>query len=210
MEIYRPTSTGTTTLAVVCRDGVVFGADTRATAGTFISHKRVKKIHALDEHLAMTISGVFADAQSVLEMLKVNVALYRISAKKPIPVKSAARLTANILFGSRLFPFGMQAIIGGVDDSGPHVFVLDPLGSVTEEKYSSTGSGSPIALGILEDGYRDDMTVKEAVPLVVRSVHSAMKRDVGSGDDFDVMVVTKDGYKELSQAEKERYLKGGR
>ena len=93
-------------------------------------------------------------------------------------------------------------MIGGVDGSGAHVFAVDPYGSLIEETCVSTGSGSPIAYGVLEEGYRKNMTVKEGISLVVSAVTSAMKRDIGSGDSFDVAIIGKDGYRELTDEEK--------
>jgi proteasome beta subunit len=93
-----------------------------------------------------------------------------------------------------------------MDDEGTHILALDPLGSVTEEKYVSTGSGSPIAYGVLEPGYKEGMSINEAIPLVVRAVSSAMKRDSASGDSFDVAVISKEGYRELSEDEKKKLV----
>jgi len=198
--------TGTTTMGVVCKDGIVLGTDTRATLGTFVAHKRAKKVYSIDEHVAMTIAGGVADAQTVVEMLRANSKLYKYEKGLPIPISAVARLAANVLFQSRYYPFILQSIIGGMDDQGGHIFALDPLGSVTEEKYVSTGSGSPIAYGVLEPGYREGMSVKEAIPLVVRAVSEAMKRDSASGDSFDIAVISKDGYRELSEQEKKGIL----
>jgi proteasome beta subunit len=198
--------TGTTTMGVVCRDGIVMGTDTRATMGTFVAHKRAKKVYPIDNHVAMTIAGGVADAQTVVEILQANSKLYRFEKGMPIPISAVARLAANILFSSRYYPFILQSIIGGVDDQGPHIFALDPLGSVTEEKCVSTGSGSPVAYGVLEPGYKEGMAVKDAIPLVVRAVNSAMKRDSASGDSFDVAVISKEGYRELGDEEKKRAL----
>jgi len=198
--------TGTTTMGVVCKDGIVLGTDTRATLGTFVAHKRAKKVYPIDDHVAMTIAGGVADAQTVVEMLRANSKLYKYEKGLPIPVSAVARLAANVLFQSRFFPFILQSIIGGIDDGGGHIFALDPLGSVTEEKYVSTGSGSPIAYGVLEPGYKEGMSVKEAIPLVVRAVNEAMKRDSASGDSFDVAVISKDGYRELNEQEKKGIL----
>ena len=197
---------GTTTVGVICEEGVVLGTDTRVTMGYFIAHKHGKKVYKIDDHLAITIAGVVADAQNVVDILKANVALFKLVNGRPITVNAAARLAANLLFRNRNFPLVLQAIIAGIDDEGPHIFSLDPFGSLTEEKkFFATGSGSPIALGILEDGYKDGLTIKEAIPLVVRAIKAAMKRDTASGDSFDVSVVTKDGYRELSEEEKQKY-----
>jgi proteasome beta subunit len=198
--------TGTTTMGVVCKDGIVLGTDTRATLGTFVAHKRAKKVYSIDDHVAMTIAGGVADAQTVVEMLRANSKLYKYEKGLPIPISAVARLAANVLFQSRYYPFILQSIIGGVDDRGGHIFALDPLGSVTEEKYVSTGSGSPIAYGVLDPGYKEGMSVKEAIPLVVRAVNEAMRRDSASGDSFDVAVISKDGYRELSEQEKKGIL----
>jgi len=193
---------GTTTIGVVCRDGVVFATDTRATMGYFVAHKHAKKVYMIDNHIAMTIAGVVGDAQSTVEILRANAQLYKIQNEKPMPVNSAARLVANLLFSSRMAPLYLQALIGGVDEHGPRIFALDPLGSLMEEKCVSTGSGSPIAYGVLESELKEGMSVKEAVPIVVRAVDSAMKRDAGSGDSFDVAIITEKGYKELEDDEK--------
>lgn len=198
--------TGTTTMGVVCRDGIVLGTDTRATLGTFVAHKKAKKVYAIDDHVAMTIAGGVADAQTVVELLRANSKLYRFEKGLPIPISAVARLAANLLFSSRYFPFILQSIIGGLDDEGGHIFALDPLGSVTEEKYVSTGSGSPVAYGVLEPRFKEGMSVKEAIPLVVLAVNSAMKRDSASGDSFDVAVISKEGYRELGEEEKKRTL----
>lgn len=211
-ETYNPnkdlTLKGTTTVGVVCKDGVALATDTRVTMGYFVAHKRGKKVYRLDDHLAITIAGVVADAQNVVDILKANVSLFKITNGRPIPVSATARLAANMLFRARFLPLTLQAIIAGVDSEGPHIFSLDPFGSITEEKkFFATGSGSPIALGILEDEYKENLTVEEAIPLVIRAVTAAMKRDAASGDSFDVAMITKDGYKELSEDEKTKYLK---
>jgi len=199
--------TGTTTVGIVCKDGVVLGTDTRVTMGYFVAHKRGKKVFKIDDHLAMTIAGTVADAQNVVEILRANAQLYKLDLERRMPIASAARLAANVLFSARYAPLGVQALVAGVDDSGAHIFDLDPLGSVTEETCVSTGSGSPVAYGILEDGYDGHLSVKDGIPLVVRAIKSAMKRDVGSGDSFDVaVIVAKEGYRELSEAEKKGIL----
>jgi len=197
---------GTTTVGVICKDGVILASDTRVTMGYFVAHHKGKKVYRIDDHLAMTISGVVADAQRAVEILKVNAQLYRLNTARPMPVGSAARLIANLLFSSRYAPLVAQVLIGGMDDSGPHVFSIDPLGSITEEKCVATGSGSPIAYGVLEDKYKQDAPIKDMLPIVVRAVDSAMKRDSASGDSFDISIIDKKGYRELSEKEKRNVM----
>jgi len=199
---------GTTTIAVVCKDGVILASDTRVTMGTFVAHKRGKKVYKIDDHLAMTISGSVADAQRTVDILKANAQLYKLNSKRPMPVSSAARLIANLFFSARLAPLIAQILVGGVDTTGPHVFSLDPFGSLTEEKCVATGSGSPIAYGVLEDKYKEDMRIKDLLSVVVRAVDSAMKRDSASGDSFDMAIIDSKGYHELSSDEKKGILGG--
>jgi proteasome beta subunit len=198
---------GTTTVGVVCTDGVILSSDTRVTMGYFVAHKQGKKIYQIDDHIAMTISGGVADAQYVVEVLKVNAKLYKLNNGRPIPIKTASRLVANILFSARGGLLA-QILVGGVDSTGPHVFSLDPYGSLTEEKCVATGSGSPVAYGVLEDAYKEGATINEVLPVVVRAVDSAMKRDIASGNNFDIAVITKDGYRALKTEEKKKILGG--
>jgi proteasome beta subunit len=199
---------GTTTLGVVCRDGVILGTDTRATMGTYVASKHAKKVYQITDNLAMTIAGGVAVAQKVVEILQVNSRLYELEKNRPILVKSAARLVSNLLFQNREvgMPLPMQALVGGFDETGPHVFNLDPYGSLMEEKMVSTGSGSPFAYGVLEAEFKEDSSVQKMLPVVVRAVDAAMKRDVASGDSFDIVVIDGKGFRELSQEEKQKIL----
>ncbi len=200
---------GTTTVGVVCSDGVILGTDTRATMGNYVASKHAKKVYKITERLAMTIAGGVAVAQRIVEILRINASLFELEKNRPMPVQSAARLVSNVLFQNREVgrPLPMQALIGGYDETGAHVFNLDPFGSVTEENMVSTGSGSPLAYGVLEAQYREGRTIKDMIPIVVEAIDSAMKRDVGSGDSFDVAVIDGEGYRELSQEDKESLLK---
>jgi proteasome beta subunit len=203
---YQLALKGTTTIGVVGSDGIILSSDTRVTMGSFIAHKKGKKIHKIDDHIAMTISGSVADAQRVVEILRANAKLYRMNFGRPIPVRAASRLTANLLFSSRYAPLLAVVLIGGIDNLGSHIFYLDPLGSLTEEECVSTGSGSPVAYGVLEERYKKGTPVKELLATVVHAVRAAMKRNTASGDSFDVAIIDKDGYRELNDKEKENIL----
>jgi len=197
---------GTTTIGIVCKDGVILASDTRVTMGFFVAHHKGKKVYKIDNHMAMTISGGVADAQRAVDILKANAQLYRINNQRPMPINVAARLVANLLFSSRYAPLLAQVLIGGMDDTGPHVYAVDPFGSVTEEKMVATGSGSPIAYGVLEDKYKQDVAIKDMLGIVVHAVNAAMRRDAASGDSYDVSIIDKKGYKELNDKEKRNIL----
>ncbi len=199
-------TTGTTTVGIKCADGVVLATDRRATAGYLVANRSAQKIYILDNHLAATIAGAVADAQNIMDIITAEAKLYKIRRGKPIPVQSASRLLSNILFQSRLLPYILQLIVGGFDETGPRLFVLDLFGSLTEEKFTSTGSGSPMALGVLESKYFDNIKVEEAISLAVHAVNSAINRDIGSGDGVDVVKITSKGVEKIPEGEVNKYL----
>lgn len=197
---------GTTTAGIVCSDGVVLATDTRVTAGGYIAHKRGKKLLQVDRHLAVTISGGVADAQNVVDSLKYYANTYRIEKGIPLPVKSAARIVSNILFGSRYYPFIAIVIVGGYDTTGGSIYNVDLFGSSIPEKVTSTGSGSPVALGVLEEGFEEGMSIAKGVPLAANAIIAAMRRNVYTGDNFDIAIIDKAGFREVSEQEKGKLL----
>jgi len=190
---------GTTTLGIVCKDGVVLGSERRATMGTLIAHKSVKKIFKLDENLGLTTAGLVGDVQLLARYITAEVELYKLKTNKPMPVKSVATLTANILSGRRYFPYWVQLIIGGIDGEGNHIYSLDMAGGNIPDKYVTTGSGSPFVYGVLEDHFKEDIDVKGGIDLALRGLNAAMKRDAASGDGMDIITITKKGFAELDK-----------
>ncbi len=194
---------GTTTCALTCKDGVVLAADTRASAGLFIADRHVMKIQKVDQHLAMTIAGGVADAQNLVDTMRYNANIYRFQSKQPLPVKSAARLCSNILFNQRFFPYYVQIIMAGyTQDEGSRIYNIDLFGSLTTEKFISTGSGSPVAYGYLESEYKDNMSVDDAYKVAMHAIAAAIRRNAGTGDNINVVIIDKNGYRELSKEEK--------
>ena len=195
---------GTTTCALSCIDGVVLAADTRASAGLFIADKQVMKIQKVDNHLGMTIAGGVADAQNLVDTMRYNANIYRISNRKLMPVNSAARLCSNILFNQRYFPYYVQIIMAGYDGIGHgQIYNIDLFGSLTTEKFISTGSGSPVAYGYLESEFKENMSVEEAYKIALNAIAAAIRRNAGTGDGINVVIIDKNGYRELSKEQKD-------
>ena len=190
---------GTTTCALTCKDGVVLAADTRASAGFFIADKHVMKIQKIDRHIGMTMAGGVADAQNLVDIMRYNANIYRLTDKDPIPIKSAARLCSNVLFNQRYFPFFVQIILAGVDKTKEEgqIYNIDLFGSMTSEKFISTGSGSPVAYGYLETEFKENLTVNDAYKLAIQAIAAAIRRNSGTGDGINVVIIDKDGYREL-------------
>ena len=199
--LYDKLKHGTTTVGVVCRDGVVLATDRRATAGTYVAHKRAKKMFILDDNKAATIAGLVADAQMIMDSLKSQIYLMKMDAKGPVSTKSVATYVSNVLFSSRGYPYIVQFIIAGYDDGGPSIYVLDWFGTLTQERFITTGSGSPYAIGVLEASLKREPMLDDALPVVARAVRSSIERDPGSGEGIDMLTISKEGLRELTDAE---------
>jgi proteasome beta subunit len=192
--------TGTTTVGLVCKDGVVLASDRRATMGYLIASKDIDKVYQVSDRIAMTIAGGVGDAQTLIRWMTAELKLYELKNEKPATVEAAATLLANILTQYKFYPFFVQLLIGGMDER-PRLFSVDMLGGVTEEKLTSTGSGSPIAYGVLEELYREDKDVHTNLTIAAKAVSAAMKRDAASGERVDLTMVTKTGFKRLTKEE---------
>ncbi len=196
-ELRKKALHGTTTVGLVTKDAVVLAADKRATAGHYIAHRKTKKIIMVSDKIALTTAGLVADAQVLADLLKNQIRYYTITTKSPITVKTAAFYLSSILYSYKMFPFLVQLLIGGYDTQ-PRLYSLDWYGSILDEKYTATGSGSPIAIGVIEEGYSDDLSVDDARKLAVRAVRAALKRDSATGDGVDSVVITREGIKEYT------------
>ncbi len=192
---------------MVCDDCVILAADSRATAGTLVASKRAPKIFEIETHIGLTTAGAVGDTQALVSLLRAQAGLYRMRTKGPISVKGLASLTANLVHGQRYFPYLVQLMIGGHDRSGPLLYVIDLWGGCSEEKLASTGSGSPIAYGVLEFRYRLDMPKEEGIELAIASVRAAIERDAATGNLIDVSVIDTDGYKALERQRIDEILK---
>jgi len=190
---------GATTIGVVFKDGVILASEKRVSYGYLIVSKGGKKVFKLTDHIGAACAGLVSDMQVLVREMNAYTSLFSLDSGRPISVRSTAKLMSNLLFSSRMAPLITLTIVGGVDDEGPSLYVLDPLGSVIPDKYSAVGTGTEIAIGILEDEYKDGMNLKEAKDLVTRAIKSAISRDIMSGDGIDFLVITKDGIVEETQ-----------
>lgn len=199
--------TGTTTVGLVCKDGVVLASDRRATMGYLIASKDIDKIYSISDNIAMTIAGSVGDAQTLVRWMQAELRLYEIKHEKQITVEAAATLLATILTQYKFYPFWVQLIVGGVDER-PRVFSIDMLGGITEEKVTSTGSGSPIAFGVLEEYYKEEKDVETNLTIAAKAVSAAMKRDAASGERVDLVTVTKSGFRRYDKEEIKKIING--
>ncbi|RDD53521.1 MAG: proteasome subunit beta [Candidatus Korarchaeota archaeon NZ13-K] len=197
---------GTTTVGVKFKDGVVVASDKRATSGTFVASKSAVKTFKLTDYAVATISGLVADGQYLVNNLAALADLYSMDTGRPITVRGLARLLVLMLRRYRPFFLLAQLIVGGVDREGPHLFNVDLYGTMTEEDYLATGSGSPVAISVIEGGYSPEMDREAAIRLVISSMVAALSRDAATGDGIDVVVVDGGGVRFLGRDEISRMI----
>jgi proteasome beta subunit len=189
---------GATTVGTVFHGGVILASEKRVTYGSFIMSRGGKKVFKITDRIGVACAGLVGDMQVLAREMEAQVNLYSMDVGRKISVRSASKLTANVLFNRRYAPLFTQTIIGGLDEDGPAVFVLDVLGSLIPDKYAVVGSGTETAMGVLEDGFKEAMTEEQAKALVTRAIKSAISRDAMSGDGIDFLIITKDGVTEES------------
>lgn len=199
---------GTTTIGLICKDGVVLAAERKATMGYMVASKDDLKITQIAPHIGMTQAGMVGDLQALAKYLKAETKLFELRNNKRISVRATAALLSNILYGGRwsFFPYMIQIILAGFDEDGASLFILHPDGSKLEEKrFFSTGSGSPFAFGVLEATYKDGLTTEEGKKIVKKAIRAAVERDIGSGGKgMDIAIIDKQGFRLLSEEEVEK------
>lgn len=188
---YDRLGTGATAVGLRLREAIVLAAEKRVSYGGYVVSRVGKKVYLLADRFGMALAGLFADIQTISRWLAVEIRSYEIQLGYPISVRGAAKLLSTLLYQYKYYPFLSEIIFGGIDETGPHLFVMDPLGSLIEDSYAAVGTGAPIAIGIIEGGYREDLEISEAERLAFNAIKAAISRDAVSGDGVDVAVVTR-------------------
>ena len=189
---------GATTIGVTCKDCVILASEKRVSYGYLVVSKTGKKVFKINEHIGAACAGLISDMQILIREVSAYGNLFSLDVGRPMSVRSAAKLMSNLLFNRRLAPLITQTIVGGVDSDGPSIYSLDPLGSVLPDKYTVVGSGTEIAMGVVEEGFKEGMSMEDAKALILRAMKSAVSRDIMSGDGIDFLIITKEGIAEES------------
>lgn len=194
--------TGTTTIAIKCKDCIVLAADKRATAGNFIANKWVDKIFAIEGYMALTTAGTVSDVQLLLKLIKAELRLKRLRTGRKSSVSESANLLAGMVYSNirkmSMIPGISHFIFAGKDETGFHIYDIYPDGSISEaDDYFASGSGSVFAFGVLETLYKPSMSCEEGKSLVIKSLNAALQRDSASGNGIDIVVITEEGVKKV-------------
>lgn len=193
--------TGTTTIGILCSDGVVLAADKRVTAGNFLVDREFEKVILIVDDIAVTVAGVVSEVQRVIKLLKAELKLLEVRTNRKVTVKEAANLLAGMNYVNvrQMGEWGITGfLVAGKDVNGFTLYDAGVDGTLRKvSTYASDGSGSLFALPILESKYKKGINVHEGIKLAVEGINAAQLRDIASGSGFDVYTITSEGIKKV-------------
>jgi len=182
--------TGTTIVGVIYKDGVVLGADTRATEGPIVADKNCEKIHYIAPNIYCCGAGTSADTENTTAMVSSQLELHRLATGRESRIATAKTLLKQYLFRYQGH-VSAALVLGGVDFEGPHLYTIYPHGSTDSLPYVTMGSGSLAAMAIFEAHYKPNMEKQDAINLVRAAITAGIFNDLGSGSNVDIVVLTK-------------------
>lgn len=196
MKMPGATKTGTTIVGVEFENGIVLGADTRATGGSTVADKNCEKIHYIAPNIYCCGAGTAADTENTTGLISSQLELLRLSTGTQSRVVTAMTLLKRLLFRYQGH-VSAALVLGGVDVTGPHLYTVWPHGSTDKLPYVTMGSGSLAAMSIFEAGYRDHMDETAAKALVTKAIRAGIFNDLGSGSNVDLTIIRKDASVEV-------------
>ncbi|KAJ8509093.1 hypothetical protein ONZ45_g8710 [Pleurotus djamor] len=191
VRLPKATSTGTTIVGCLFKDGIVLGADTRATEGDIVADKNCEKIHFISESIRCCGAGTAADTEFTTALISSNIELHALTTGRKPRVVTAMTMLKQMLFRYQGH-IGAALVLGGVDSTGAHLFTIHPHGSTDKLPYVTMGSGSLAAMAVFESDWRPDMSRDEALALVTAAISAGIFNDLGSGSNVDACIITKD------------------
>ncbi len=193
--MYMP---GATAVGIVFDGGVVLASEKRIAYGNFLVSKSTKKTFQITPNVGATCAGLVADMQILSLQIAALAKIRKMELKRDIPTNSIAKMMSNMMYERRFFPLLTQVIVGGVVDK-PLIYTLDPLGSVLPDNYAAVGTGAEMALGVLDQQFKENMSEQDAVDMAKKAIRAATLRDSFSGDGIDVLVITSKESREYTE-----------
>ena len=170
---------GTTTVGIKFKNGIALIVDKRITS-RLIEPNSIEKIFKIDEHIGCATSGLVADARALVERARLEAQINRLTYEQPIQIKALVKKICDFKqtytqYGG-VRPFGTALLIGGVDDSGAHLFATDPSGAMMEYKATAEGEGRDAAIEYFEKNYEEGLSRDDAIILGLKALIYATEK----------------------------------
>ena len=201
--------TGTSTVAIMCKDGIVIAADKRTTAGSFVYRKDAKKLEMIEDNHVLAWAGQVSDIQLSVKIIKAQIKLDEMRRGKKLSTKEIANLISGINYNAIRTTYAISSfLLAGSDGKGFHIYTIEPAGSVIEiTDFVGDGSGMMFTTGVFEANYKKGMSIDEGIKLAVKAINASMQRDTGSGNGINVFTLTNKGVKHVVDKELDTTLK---
>ncbi len=187
---------GATVVGLVCSDGVVLAAEKRVSFGRMVMSRSGKKVFKITPTIGLAFAGLVSDMQAMTREATAYANLFKLENNRPIKVKAMAKLISNLLYNRKQMPLLMETLVAGVDEDGPGLYSMDPVGSLIPDDFITAGTGAPLAMGLIEAQYNKEINVEAGAELAYNAIKAAVARDIVSGDGIDMLIFTKDGIEE--------------
>lgn len=196
MQPEQAVKTGTTIMAVTFAGGVVMAADTRTSTGEYVANRASRKISKIHDKIFVCRCGSAADTQALTGFVINYLGQHAVELGKAPTVNTAASLFKMIAYNNKDNLMAGMIIAGWDEKRGGQVYSVPLGGSMHRVPLAADGSGSGYISGLLDAGYRPDMTKAECLEFCRKAVAHAMSRDGSSGGMIRTLVVSKEGIEE--------------
>lgn len=188
----RAKKTGTTVAGLIYKDGVIIGADSRATSGDEIADKVSEKILPMAPNIYFAGSGGAADLDKTAELMRSQLELLRMETHAQTRMVTAVTHLKRMLYRYQ-GAIVVGLVLGGVDVTGAHIYEVTPHGFTAKAPFAAEGSGTLAAISVLEAGWRENLPEAEAVTLLQRAILAGIYNDTASGSSCNICILRLDG-----------------
>jgi len=207
---------GSTALGIRTNEGVVLAVEKRLTS-PLIEPSSIEKLLEIDMHMGCAMSGLTADARTLIDHARVEAQNHWFTYNERMPVESNVHAISDLALDfsaekgdkkSMSRPFGVALLVAGMDPvEGPQLWNTEPSGTYTKYMAAAIGSAQEGATNLLQEQYNKDMTLADAEVLALTTLRQVMEEKLTSVNiEVGVVKTTDKVFKMQSKAEVEALI----
>jgi len=202
---------GSTAIGIQTSEGVVLAVEKRVTS-TLLKADSIKKLVKLDKHIGCAMSGLVADARTLVDHARVETQNHWFTYNEQMGVEPCVQTLCDLALGfgdgGMARPFGVALLVAGIDENGPSLYHADPSGTFTRYEAKAIGAGSEGAQSSLEEQYNKSLTLKEAQKIALEVLKQVMEEKISS-TNIELATVTTESrlFEVCSEEEVEEIIK---